>query len=343
MGISQAADIKRRTYTIRYVVSLPFAVVCGQGLDNALTLPVIFYADRGLAGEIEANMNHEGTKTRRKKEILMGEKTGISWCDHTFNPWIGCTKVSAGCANCYAERDNQRYRWVEGWGKGAPRRLTSDANWKKPFQWAKAAQEARVPRRVFCASLADVFDDEVPQEWREELWSLMGMASQGNVWTHAEKGRFALLAGLEWLVLTKRPENIEKMLPPNWIQFPPKCLRIGVTCEDQANGDRRMEELLSVWSGPNFISYEPALGPLSVARYIEACDGACVPWIDWVICGCESGPGARAMDVNWARSLRDECHEAKVPFFLKQMAVDGKLVKEPELDGRQWLEFPEVG
>ena len=246
----------------------------------------------------------------------MGEKTGIAWTDHTFNPWIGCTKVSAGCENCYAARDNNRYGWVREWGKDY--RLTSDANWKKPVQWAKKAVADGVTRRVFCASLADVFDEKVSEQWRTDLVDLILDTEE--------------IGGLEWLILTKRPENISKMFRG---MARATNIRIGITCENNEMARLRMPVFLDSWQGKNFISWEPALSPIT--DNVPFTDNL----IDWIIAGCESGPGARPCSIDWIRDMRDECIQAKTPFFLKQLVVDGQLVKMPELDGRVWNEFPE--
>lgn len=279
----------------------------------------------------------------------MAENSKIAWCDDTFNPWIGCQKVSAGCLNCYAERQNNFYKWVPEWGKDY--RLTGSVNWQKPIQWAKHAVKDGVIRRVFCASLADVFDKNVINEWRHNLFDLIDKTGQ--------------IGGLEWLLLTKRPENIEMLLPVTWLHEPPDYVRIGVTCENQEMADVRIPKFLSAWKGKSFVSVEPMLSKVNLqqCRYdgvididclngiahgvfndypFPSKDNKCKP-IDWVIAGCESDdnkkPG-RPMNIEWVRDLRDQCQNSNTPFFLKQMAIDGKLVAEPELDGRQWLEFP---
>lgn len=245
----------------------------------------------------------------------MSEKTGIAWCDSTFNPWIGCTKISAGCANCYAERDNKRYSWVDGWGKGSPRKRTSAENWKKPLQWARAAVKEGVTRRVFCASLADVLDDEVSPEWRSDLFKLID-----------ETGA---IGGLEWLLLTKRARNIAWMLPQSWLKNPPPYVRMGVTAEDQPNWNMRVNQLVHAWEGKNFVSVEPMLG--MVYPTVK---------VDWVICGCESGTGSRPTEYRWIDNLICDCQKQEIPFFLKQITQEGKLIKEPSYGGRQWLEVP---
>ena len=130
----------------------------------------------------------------------MAENSNISWCDHTFNPWIGCQKVSPGCDSCYAEAlMDTRFGKVQ-WGPEGERKLTSDANWRKPLTWNRKAATAGERPRVFCASLADVFDNQAPQAWRRRLWSLI-----------------LDTPNLDWLLLTKRPQNISKMMPWNWL------------------------------------------------------------------------------------------------------------------------------
>jgi protein gp37 len=268
----------------------------------------------------------------------MGEKTGISWCDHTFNPWIGCQKVSTGCLHCYAARDNTRYQWVPEWGKDY--RLTSEDNWKKPIQWAKQAVKDGVTRRVFCASLADVFDANVPDQWQLDLWNLIDVTAK--------------IGGLEWLLLTKRPENILDFIPP-FFNKPDYPIRIGITCENQEMADKRIPIMLNSWTGKNFISVEPMLSAISFEKTAYSVKqvgtrkiagftvSGLMCQIDWIIAGCESGTNARPCNIEWIRDLRDQCVESGTPFFLKQMSVDGKLVKEPFIDGRQWLEFPKDG
>ncbi len=269
----------------------------------------------------------------------MGEKTGIAWTDHTFNPWIGCHKVSAGCQNCYASRENDRYHWVGEWGKDY--RRTSEANWKKPIQWAKQAVKDGVIRHVFCASLADVFDANTPDQWRYDLFDLILDTEE--------------IGGLEWLLLTKRPENISKMFGDM------QCVtnvRMGVTAENQEMANLRIPELLNAWDGKNFVSYEPALEEVNFRFYLNGCpelsdirqgfDDIDSAWIqttrpiEWIICGSESGTNTRPFDIDWAQSVRDQCQSFNIPFFLKQMPVNGKLTILPELDGKVWNQFPEL-
>jgi protein gp37 len=230
----------------------------------------------------------------------MGEITGISWCDHTFNPWIGCTKISDGCRSCYAESENKRFQWnPAGWGPGVARKRTSIENWKNPMKWAKKAHSEGITKRVFCASLADVFDPDVPAEWHRDLFYLI------------YKCNLYYPGALEWLLLTKRSERIEQFMEKEWLAHPPDYVRLGVTAEDQANADRHIPDLLRVWRGKNFVSYEPAIGPLHMR-------GSFWP-IDWIICGGESGVACRPMDLEWARHIQSQCNNACIPFFFKQI------------------------
>jgi protein gp37 len=144
----------------------------------------------------------------------MGENSKIEWCHHTFNPWIGCQHVSPGCDHCYAEAlMDHRYGKVQ-WGPHGQRKRTSEGNWKQPHRWAKAARQSGTRARVFCASLADWLDNKAPREWRSDLGTLIENTPE-----------------LDWLLLTKRPENYEKLAPWDLDEIPPNGL--GVTCEDQ--------------------------------------------------------------------------------------------------------------
>lgn len=253
----------------------------------------------------------------------MGEKTEIAWCDSTHNEWIGCQKVSAGCDNCYAETlMDLRYHRVE-WGQRkmlgitpsvGTRSRTSEANRRKPFSWQRQAPaffaEHGRRRRVFCSSLSDVFDNQVPQEWRDDLW-----------------GTIEATPDLDWLLLTKRPENIRGMLVPSWGRCLPPNVWLGTTCEDQAAYDKRWPILRDIPAAVRFISYEPAIGPLMIMGR----EGK----PDWLICGGESGSGYRDMPVEWAADIMNDCRAAHVPFFMKQMA--GKKPIPPDLMTR---EFP---
>ncbi len=319
----------------------------------------------------------------------MGEKSAISWTDHTFNPWWGCVKISPACTNCYAATFDYRLGG-EHWGPKSERKFFGDKHWDGPRKWNASAQKRGVRERVFCASMADVFED------REDL-------------VEPRKHLFSLIAqtpNLDWLLLTKRPENLAKMLP--WCGGHPyvhpdaqrivselgpwKNVWLGTSVENQDYADERIPRLLAVPAVVHFLSCEPLLGEVDLDMprcddprhgpecwtFTEDAMAWCVEcesersyghWlhldggVDWVISGCESGHGARSCDVEWLRTLRDQCAAAGVPFFLKQAgdhrvplsqrngimtAGDGSkckaggVIELPYLDGEQWAQFPEV-
>jgi len=239
------------------------------------------------------------------------ENSKIEWCDHTFNPWIGCTKVSPGCANCYAEMlMDKRFGQVE-WGPTGIRKRTSKANWRKPLTWnGKAKREGR-RYRVFCASLADVFEDRPELDgWRTDfLW----MAED--------------TPNLNWLLLTKRPENVTRMMPRRlrWFAGWPDNIWIGASIENQEQADKRIPELRRIPARVRFLNVEPLLGPVDLDEWLMPNEShpshgilAGDSLLDWVIVGGESGPNARPMQSDWVRSIRDQCQEADIPFFFKQ-------------------------
>src|SRR5579884_4185029 len=228
----------------------------------------------------------------------------IEWCDHTFNPWIGCTKVSPGCLHCYAESLNLRWRKGANWGKGATRERTSEAYWKEPLQWNKAAGESalyettpeglkKIRPRVFCASLADWLDGEVSIEWLVDLLALIHRCNN-----------------LNWLLLTKRPENWKPRLafalnnlttsqqasPENfrfiqWIEAwlngtPPENVWVGTSVEDQARVNLRVPELLMIPARVRFLSIEPMLGPIDLMKWFHP-NGRCGECLDLIRVGRE--------------------------------------------------------
>jgi protein gp37 len=258
----------------------------------------------------------------------MGENTKIEWADHSWNPWIGCTKVSPACDNCYAEALSKRAGAPELW-KGA-RRRTSAENWRLPIRWNKAAAATGQRPRVFCASMADVFDNQIDPHWRADLWALI-----------------AATPNLDWLLLTKRPQNIAKMLPGSYVEqlvgddlprWPWPNVWLGATVENQEEAERRISALLAVPAAVHFLSCEPLLGMVDISKWLWGPDAPCaqcpkdadcecewqtrrelgLPSIDWVICGGESGGQARPMHPVWARVLRDQCDAVDVPFLFKQ-------------------------
>jgi len=260
----------------------------------------------------------------------MAEKTSIEWCDATFNPWMGCTRVSPACDDCYAARSTPARTMGIEWGAGQPRRRTSASNWSEPPKWAKA-MPARLGRRprVFCASLADWLDNEVPIEWLVDLLDLIRRTPE-----------------LDWLLLSKRIGNWRKrleeaarhlegghelMLPAmveQWLAGkPPANVWLGSTVVNQEEADRDVPKLLAVPARVRFLSVEPMLGRVDLCEpfgiWWNQTTGAWVHdgesgGIHWVICGGESGPKARPMSPDWARSLRDQCAAAGAPFLLKQ-------------------------
>lgn len=224
----------------------------------------------------------------------MGRDTKIEWASHTFNPWIGCTKVSAGCANCYAEREMDHHWKKVKWGPAGNRVRTSALNWRQPVRWNEEARAAGKAANVFCASLADVYEDRselVP--WRRDLFDLI----EATTW-------------LNWMILTKRPEHVERLTPTRQGRSGlPGNVWLGTSVEDQAAADERVGVLGRVPARVHFLSMEPLLGPVKLAFPSV---------IDWVIVGGESGPDARPMHPDWVRSIRDQCRDAGIAFHFKQ-------------------------
>lgn len=272
----------------------------------------------------------------------MAEQTGIAWTKSTFNPWIGCTKVGPGCDNCYADTMDARlvFKGERHWGAGVARMHTSEANWNKVRSWNAQAPNTEFAGRkgfwpVFCSSLADVFDNEVPRGWRMDLFKLI-----------------AETPNLTWLILTKRIGNVMKMCQHDGLMFDQlPNIWLGATVVNQEEADRDIPKLLQIPAGVRFLSMEPLLGLIDIAQHLtcKGCgtrtrnklpEGAidCCPdganMIDWVIVGGESGSNARPMHPDWARSLRNQCEAADVPFFFKQWGehtsqVDAHLDIEP--------------
>ena len=283
----------------------------------------------------------------------MSENTKIEWADHTFNPWVGCTKVSPDCDHCYAEGWAKRSGMVQ-WGTHADRRRTSEANWRLPIKWNAQAGRLGVRYRVFCASLADVFDNEVPDKWRADLFELIEATPH-----------------LDWLLLTKRIGNVRPMMAEVahrlfWMDrldtgaLPPNVW-LGATICNQEEADRDIPKLLAVPAAKRFLSMEPLLGEVDlrhlnkdrevdevdclqpdtweaeIARWRDTDEGweeqfedhygvdlssrlsgPMHPGVDWVIVGGESGHGARPMHPDWVTGLRDQCLATGTPFLFKQ-------------------------
>jgi protein gp37 len=264
----------------------------------------------------------------------LAENSKIEWCDSTFNPWMGCTRISPACDHCYAAKSTPVRSMRLEWDKD--RHRTAVEYWKLPLRWNRDAERFHAEhgrrQRVFCASLADVFDNEVPEEWRADLFRLIRETPN-----------------LDWLLLTKRIGNAPRMIDraltdghlltsrePFW---PWPNVWIGATIANQEEADRDVPKLLKTPAAVRFLSCEPLLGPIDL-EYPEGvygkdgprrcCDGrecGCMGQpadppllygIDWVIVGGESGGGARPMHPHWARSIRDQCDAAGVPFLFKQ-------------------------
>lgn len=246
----------------------------------------------------------------------MGVETKIEWCDHTFNPWIGCTKVSPACDNCYAEAMMDHRYGRAKWGAGNPRVRTSESNWKQPLAWNRQAEKLGTRPFVFCSSLADVFDNEVDPQWRVDLFELV----------------FAT-PNLVWLLLTKRIGNVENMLPPRYMG---RNIAIGASFANQAEYDRDRMKMRKVKDSfePLFTfgSFEPLLG-----RVILDCNAP-----DWIIVGGESGQNARPMDLDAARFLRQQSAELGRVFNFKQVGGRGAYKGGHTLDGRTYFDRPKI-
>lgn len=292
----------------------------------------------------------------------MAENSKIEWTHHTFNPWRGCTKVSGGCKNCYAETMSKRNPATLGvWGDNGTRVVAAESYWKQPLKWNRDAEKAGERRRVFCASLADVFEDHpaIMPGWRARLGKLILDTPY-----------------LDWLLLTKRIENVYRMLPDFWINFTepygmPANVWLGTTVENQEQADKRIPELLKIPAAVRFLSCEPLLGAINLRRvsdgsgfhfnalsakhgvgltvradWREAIDRqgsyGVAESVDWVIAGGESGTGARPCHPDWIRSLRDQCQAAGVAFHFKQWGGVNKKAAGRILDGREWNEFPKM-
>jgi len=241
----------------------------------------------------------------------MSRTTIIAWTDHTWNPWMGCKKVSPGCANCYAERLTRDRMGLRLWGR-RPRQVTSVANWRKPERWNRDAQANGMPRKVFCASLCDVFEDHpIANRTRPRVFETIRRCS----W-------------LTFQILTKRPERILKGLPNDWGSGWANVW-LGTSIENN-EWVHRADFLCTIPAVVRFVSYEPALGPL---------DKLDLNGIDWVIYGGESGPRHRPEDKQWARDMRDRCSARGVAFFHKQSA-SYRTEMGTLLDGKEVREFP---
>lgn len=254
----------------------------------------------------------------------MGQQTGISWCDHTFNPWWGCVKVSPACKHCYAETWAKR-TGHRLWGHGAPRRFFGADHWRQPERWNRAAAREGVRRRVFCASMADVFEAGRHLDGeRRRLWDLIERTADG----------------LDWLLLTKRPELVRELVPAAWLDDWPAHVWIGTTVENQHWAERRLPHLVNLPAAVRFVSCEPLLGRVQLLAvqlpgeflYLDVLAGEMITYVDgvgvervpapgrvsWVITGGESGPKARATHPEWVRFIRDQCQATGTAYHHKQ-------------------------
>ena len=227
----------------------------------------------------------------------MSEVTKIAWCDSTFNPWIGCTRIGPGCDNCYAEAQDARMRWDKSthWGVGKPRYRTSDSYWRQPLAWNRKAAESGKLWRVFCGSLCDIADNEVPEQWHHDLYWLIMQTPY-----------------LDWLVVTKRIGNVAKMWPAMANNLPDN-VRLLITVCNQEEADRDIPKLLAL-PCKNGVSYEPALGAVDFRFWLYQKYQGAQRAIEWIIVGGESGAKARPARIEWFRSTCDQCASAGVPF-----------------------------
>jgi protein gp37 len=234
----------------------------------------------------------------------------IEWTDYTFNPWIGCTKVSPGCANCYAEHSTPVRTMKIEWGKGNPRHRTSESSWNKIRSLNRKSEKAGIRTKVFCASLADWLDPEVPSSWLCDLLELIRETPN-----------------LDWQLVTKRPELFHDRMAAvirewesshgasiarNWrhLSIPPSNVWFGITTENQKTFDDRTRELSFISANLKFLSVEPLLEPITLKVRDQ---------IDWIIVGGESGKNARSTDLAWIESIANQSTELKIPLFVKQL------------------------
>ena len=272
----------------------------------------------------------------------MAKYSRIEWTDATWSPVTGCTPISEGCQNCYAQRMAKRLAGRCGYPAEEPFRVTlHPERLDEPLKWKK-------PRKVFVCSMGDLFHEDVPDEF---VWKVFDVMFEAGGDKHI------------YLILTKRPERMHKFIRniEDWDSSEAPHIWLGVTAENQQRADERIPILLQIPAAVRFISVEPMLGPIRLQRDWLMCPGGAEyghgmsltrvhaggccdrhPRIHWVICGSESGPNHRKTKIEWIRDLREQCISANVPFFLKQMEINGRMVKMPELDGKIWAQFPEV-
>jgi len=283
------------------------------------------------------------------------QNSKIAWCDHTFNPWIGCTQIAEGCKNCYAKRLNDRFHYVPEWN-GA-RKLMSDAYWMQPYTWNEQAKKESRPKLVFAGSMCDIWDNAVPSQWQNLL-----------------QDRILGTPNLIWLLLTKRPENIAFNPPFWWDAFDgrgsehpavQKRVWLGISASTQKEFDERAEALiwdpdvtpprrLEKWPCKKFLSLEPLIEPVNIEKYLQErtitfkaiSTTVKLPRVfDWVIVGGETGPGARPIHRAWVTEIIRSCNKYNVPLFFKQwgknyLPSDMKINNPHEVCGKIYQEFP---
>lgn len=279
----------------------------------------------------------------------MADETAIQWTDHTFNAWWGCSRVSPACRFCYA--DTLAHRWGhELWRRSGPRRMLGEDNWRKPLKWNREAERAGKPALVFCASMSDVFEQHPVPEVNAQL-----DAARTRLWD-----LIAETPWLRWQLLTKRIENVADMVP--WGDAWPDTVWIGTSVENQRFAQQRIPVLTNLPAKVRFLSCEPLLEELDLSAYLprrfereqsgywlytadtdiygNGKQWVSGPSIGWIICGGESGTKARPMNLDWARSLRDQCASADVPFFFKQVGGRTSKAGGSLLDDRAHTELP---
>lgn len=277
----------------------------------------------------------------------MGERTTIEWTDATWNPIVGCSRVSASCENCYAERMAGRFSRPGLPFHGIVRATQHGPRWTgkvrtnarhryDPLDWKK-------PRRIFVCSMSDLFHENIRDDKIEEIFAVMAAAPRHQflVLTKRAKRMHGWVMGTDPAMIRSLAAEVVQVPLPDMsaLRWPLPNVLLGVSVENQAAAEDRIPLLLATPALNRFVSAEPLLGPLRLERWLGLGAGG-APGLDWVIVGSESGPGARSMDLAWVRDIRDQCARASVPFFFKQAIVHGKKVSTPELDGCRYTEVP---
>ena len=267
----------------------------------------------------------------------MAENSKIEWTNHTANLWWGCTKVHAGCDNCYALSQSKRYG-KDVWGNDKPRRMIIDV-WLKIGKFQKEAKKQNEIHRVFVGSMMDIFEKPMPLVDTDGNPLIEGESEFWNTGQLRDKFFNEVVPNspnLMFLLLTKRPSNINKYIPESWKENPPKNVMFGTSPVDQETADKLIVQL-SMVNGQRFLSVEPQLEKVDLmAKANDGTDRVLLDLVDWVINGGESGHSRRPFDTDWGRLLRDDCKRKSVPFFFKQI---DKILPIP--DDLMIREFPE--